>query len=162
MAWDEGEFEIARHDADHFMRLAVEQKLGTQHMRVPVQPVLQKRIADDCDLLALIIFGPDQLPKIAGQAGRALRDLRRIAESAKADLQEGLGPEFRDFDITELHPKNFVRKHLWDEFEGNGHGNGNGNGNSGTTAPEAAELSPASGPSLLTPGEPPPYDSEAT
>ena len=63
-------------------------------------------------VIALVIFGPDQLPKIARQAGQALRDLRRIAESAKADLQEGLGPEFRDFDITDLHPKNFVRKHL--------------------------------------------------
>ena len=111
-------------------------------------------------VLALIIFGPDQLPKIAGQAGRALRDLRRIAESAKADLQEGLGPEFRDFDITELHPKNFVRKHLWDEFEGNGHGNGNGN--SGTTPPETAAFSAASESSMLAPNEPPPYDSEAT
>jgi sec-independent protein translocase protein TatB len=113
-------------------------------------------------VLALIIFGPDQLPKIAGQAGKALRDLRRIAESAKADLQEGLGPEFRDFDITELHPKNFVRKHLWDEFEGNGHGNGNGNGNSGTAPQEGASLSPANGAPLLAPGDPPPYDSEAT
>jgi sec-independent protein translocase protein TatB len=113
-------------------------------------------------VLALIIFGPDQLPKIAGQAGRALRDLRRIAESAKADLQEGLGPEFRDFDITELHPKNFVRKHLWDEFEGNGHGNGNGN-SGGTSSPqEAAAFSAADGASLPAPGEPPPYDSEAT
>jgi sec-independent protein translocase protein TatB len=111
-------------------------------------------------VLALIIFGPDQLPKIAGQAGRALRDLRRIAESAKADLQEGLGPEFRDFDITELHPKNFVRKHLWDEFEGNGHGNGNGT--TGTAPQEAAAISPTNGAPLLAPGEPPPYDSEAT
>jgi sec-independent protein translocase protein TatB len=115
-------------------------------------------------VLGLIIFGPDQLPKIAGQAGRALRDLRRIAESAKADLQEGLGPEFRDFDITELHPKNFVRKHLWDEFEGNGHGNGNGNGNgnSGPASSETAAYSAAGGAPLLAPGEPPPYDSEAT
>lgn len=115
-------------------------------------------------VLALIIFGPDQLPKIASQAGRALRDLRRIAESAKADLQEGLGPEFQDFDITELHPKNFVRKHLWDEFEGNGHGNGNGNGNSGVTSSpqEAAAFSAADGAPLPAPGEPPPYDSEAT
>jgi sec-independent protein translocase protein TatB len=113
-------------------------------------------------VLALIIFGPDQLPKIAGQAGRALRDLRRIAESAKADLQEGLGPEFRDFDITDLHPKNFVRKHLWDEFDGTS--------NVGTTTlPDgtrepgiAAAVRGSDGASLLAPGESPPYDSEAT
>ena len=115
-------------------------------------------------VLALIIFGPDQLPKMASQAGRALRDLRRVAESAKADLTEGLGPEFRDFDINDLHPKNFVRKHLWDEFEGNGHGggNGNGNGNSGTAPEGSAAFSPANGTSTLAPSEPPPYDSEAT
>ena len=100
-------------------------------------------------VLALIIFGPDQLPKIAGQAGRALRDLRRIAESAKADLQEGLGPEFRDFDINELHPKNFVRKHLWDEFDNPANG---GNRNS----------SPRTSPADIASGESPPYDSEAT
>jgi sec-independent protein translocase protein TatB len=118
-------------------------------------------------VLALVIFGPDQLPKIAGQAGRALRDLRRIAESAKADLQEGLGPEFRDFDIADLHPKNFVRKHLWDEFDGTSNGGTNG----GTTVlPDGSQVPSngggavrgTDGASLLAPGESPPYDAEAT
>ena len=66
-------------------------------------------------VIALVIFGPDQLPKIAQQAGRALRDLRKLAESATRDLKENLGPEFEDFDVTDLHPKNFVRKHLLDD-----------------------------------------------
>lgn len=111
-------------------------------------------------VIALLIFGPDQLPKIAGQAGRALRDLRRIAESAKADLQEGLGPEFRDFDVNDLNPKAFVRKHLWDEFDNGGNGGNGGNtGTNGTTRPRAPH---ADSGSLLTPGESPPYDSEAT
>ena len=112
-------------------------------------------------VLALIIFGPDQLPKIAGQAGRALRDLRRIAESAKADLQEGLGPEFRDFDITDLHPKNFVRKHLWDEFDGTSNG-ATTTLPDGTREPGIAAVRGSDGASLLAPGESPPYDSEAT
>jgi sec-independent protein translocase protein TatB len=112
-------------------------------------------------VLALIIFGPDQLPKIAGQAGRALRDLRRIAESAKADLQEGLGPEFRDFDVNDLNPKAFVRKHLWDEFDGNGNGNGNGNGDS-IPVPQTTTTPNTDSAAFLPPGESPPYDSEAT
>jgi sec-independent protein translocase protein TatB len=66
-------------------------------------------------VIALIVFGPDQLPKMAAQAGRALRDVRRLAEGAKADLQEHLGPEFSDFDINELNPKYFVRKHLLED-----------------------------------------------
>jgi sec-independent protein translocase protein TatB len=110
-------------------------------------------------VLALVIFGPDQLPKIAGQAGRALRDLRRIAENAKSDLQEGLGPEFRDFDINDLNPKHFVRKHLLDDVGG---GNGNGNGNVATAAYGPAQFPDARGGPRLEPGENPPYDSEAT
>jgi sec-independent protein translocase protein TatB len=68
-------------------------------------------------VLGLMIFGPDQLPKMAAQAGRALRDLRRMAENAKADLTEGLGPEFSDFDFNDLNPRSFVRKHLLDDLD---------------------------------------------
>ena len=108
-------------------------------------------------VVALIIFGPDQLPKIAGQAGRALRDLRRIAENAKADLQEGLGPEFRDFDINDLNPRHFVRKHLWDDVDGGG------NGHSGVATAEYGDTRlPEPGAARLAPGESPPYDPEAT
>jgi sec-independent protein translocase protein TatB len=63
-------------------------------------------------VLALVVFGPNELPKMAAHAGRVLRELRRIAEGAKADLREGLGPEFSDFDIDDLNPRRFVQKHL--------------------------------------------------
>lgn len=99
-------------------------------------------------VLALVIFGPDQLPKIAAQAGRALRDLRRIAENAKTDLQDGLGPEFRDFDINDLHPRTFVRKHLLDDLDGAGRAGAMAAGGAAGVA--------------LAPGESPPYDTEAT
>jgi sec-independent protein translocase protein TatB len=68
-------------------------------------------------VIALIIFGPNELPRIARQAGRALRELRQIAEGAKADLREGLGPEFQDFDFQDLNPKRFVAKHLLEDPE---------------------------------------------
>jgi len=105
-------------------------------------------------VLALVIFGPDQLPRIASQAGRALRDLRRMAEGAKADLRENLGPEFADFDINDLNPRHFVRKHLLDDAE---------------DAEDAEDGDDGPGPrpraataSALLPGESPPYDAEAT
>jgi sec-independent protein translocase protein TatB len=66
-------------------------------------------------VIALIVFGPNELPRIARQVGRALRDLRQIAEGAKADLREGLGPEFQDFDFDDLNPKRFVQKHLFED-----------------------------------------------
>jgi sec-independent protein translocase protein TatB len=66
-------------------------------------------------VIGLVIFGPDQLPKMARQLGQGLRDLRRMADKARTDLQDGLGPEFADFDINDLNPRSFVRKHLMED-----------------------------------------------
>jgi sec-independent protein translocase protein TatB len=99
-------------------------------------------------VLALIVFGPHELPKIAGQAGRALRDLRRIADGAKADLREGLGPEFSDFDLDDLNPRRFVQKHLLSEPNRDG--------------PDGAEASGKTPAATLVPGGKPPFDDEAT
>lgn len=70
-------------------------------------------------VIAIVVFGPDQLPKLARQAGSTLRELRRLADGATRDIREGLGPDFADFDVRDLHPGNFVRKHLFeDEMDG--------------------------------------------
>jgi sec-independent protein translocase protein TatB len=114
-------------------------------------------------VLALIIFGPERLPGMAAQAGRLLRELRRMADGAKSELQDSLGPEFtqfsQNFDVADLNPKHFVRKHVMNELTGEGGllggpievGNGNG------AASPARARTPA-----LDPGESPPYDAEAT
>jgi len=102
-------------------------------------------------VIALIVFGPNELPKIASQAGRALRDLRKIAEGAKNDLREGLGPEFADFEIADLNPKRFVQKHFLDDV----------NGDSAKAAAQSPRQTRANG-TLLAPGERPPFDSDAT
>ena len=96
--------------------------------------------------IALVIFGPSELPKIASQAGRALRDLRTIAEGAKNDLREGLGPEFADLDIEDFNPRRFVQHQLLDDL----------NADPGTQHQAAANGTP------LTPGERPPPDPNAT
>lgn len=122
-------------------------------------------------VIAIVVFGPEQLPKMAVQAGRALRDVRRLAENARADLSEHLGPEFRDFDINELNPKYFVRKHLLDEVEAAGGANGHANGDvvsdgmNGASSDGIAGIGSGLGSdavSMLEPGESPPYDAEAT
>jgi len=101
-------------------------------------------------VIALVIFGPNELPKIASQAGRALRDLRKIAEGAKNDLREGLGPEFADFEIEDLNPKRFVQKHFLDDL----------NGDSAAAAQSSRQT--RSNGTLLAPGERPPFDPDAT
>jgi sec-independent protein translocase protein TatB len=105
-------------------------------------------------VIALVVFGPNELPKIASQAGRALRDLRRIAEGAKNDLREGLGPEFAEFEIEDLNPKRFMQKHLFDDHNGD-------NGNSVGRATATAQATRTNG-TLLAPGERAPYDTDAT
>ena len=109
-------------------------------------------------VLGLVIFGPEQLPRMAAQAGRALRDLRRLADSARADLSESLGPEFRDFDFNDLNPRAFVRKHLLEDGADEG-SPWSGDG-AGTPYAELPEPDPV--PATLSAGEIPPYDSEAT
>lgn len=105
-------------------------------------------------VLGLMIFGPQQLPKIAAQAGQALRELRRLADNAKADLTEGLGPEFRDFDFNDLNPRALVRKHLLDDISDNDYRWPDiTDGSSDLVVPPV---------SALEPGEVPPYDTEAT
>jgi sec-independent protein translocase protein TatB len=114
-------------------------------------------------VIALVVFGPKELPKIASQAGRALRDLRRIAEGAKQDLREGLGPEFEDFDFDDLNPRRFVQKHLLDEPVTT-QANMNNAGVTTTAVNGANGANGASGTrsAVLEDGADPPFDLEAT
>jgi sec-independent protein translocase protein TatB len=116
-------------------------------------------------VIALLVFGPERLPGIAAQAGRLLRELRRMAEGAKAELQENLGPEFSNFDIADLNPRHFVRKHIVDEITGDGFLLGAVATNGSATTAHNGDGSPSEPHrqmASLSPGEWPPYDAEAT
>ena len=117
-------------------------------------------------VIALVVFGPHELPKIAQQVGRALRDLRRIAAGATADLREGLGPEFQDFDFDDLNPRRFVQKHLLDDAqplldEFKSTSSTVLGGTAGGTATAGTTLANGTRPILLD-GAEPPFDIEAT
>jgi sec-independent protein translocase protein TatB len=97
-------------------------------------------------VIALVVFGPNELPKIAAQAGRALRDLRQIAEGAMNDLRDGLGPELADFEIEDLNPKRLAHKHLF----------------GGLNADQAAQQQRAANGTPRTPGGHPPSGPDLT
>ncbi|MEV6110603.1 sec-independent translocase [Streptomyces sp. NPDC051940] len=65
-------------------------------------------------ILAVLIFGPDKLPKVIQDVAGMIRKLREFSDSAKEDIRRELGPEFKDFEFEDLNPKNFARKHLLD------------------------------------------------
>src|SRR5262249_54089268 len=66
-------------------------------------------------VIALFVFGPDKLPKVARDAARMLRRLRGMANGARTQPRSDLGPEFADLDFASLTPRTFVRKHLFDD-----------------------------------------------
>ncbi|MFI6346536.1 sec-independent translocase [Streptomyces sp. NPDC050560] len=63
-------------------------------------------------VLAVIVFGPDKLPKVIQDVARTIRKIREFSESAKQDIRSELGPEFKDFEFEDLNPKTFIRKQL--------------------------------------------------
>ncbi|MEU3946392.1 sec-independent translocase [Streptomyces sp. NPDC029526] len=63
-------------------------------------------------ILAVLVFGPDKLPKVIQDVTRTIRKIREFSESAKHDIREELGPEFKDFEFEDLNPKTFIRKQL--------------------------------------------------
>ncbi|WP_240136657.1 sec-independent translocase [Streptomyces sp. MUM 178J] len=63
-------------------------------------------------ILAVLIFGPDKLPKVIQDAARFIRRIREFSENAKQDIRSELGPEFKDFEFEDLNPKAFIRKQL--------------------------------------------------
>lgn len=63
-------------------------------------------------VLAVLIFGPDKLPKVIQDAARFIRKVRAFSENAKEDIRSELGPEFKDFEFEDLNPKTYLRKQL--------------------------------------------------
>jgi sec-independent protein translocase protein TatB len=63
-------------------------------------------------ILAILVFGPEKLPKVIQDTARFIRKVREFSDSARDDIRRELGPEFKDFDFEDLNPKNFARKHL--------------------------------------------------
>ncbi|NJP42454.1 sec-independent translocase [Actinacidiphila epipremni] len=63
-------------------------------------------------VLAVLVFGPDKLPKVIQDTMRFIRKVREFSDSAKEDIRRELGPEFKDFEFEDLNPKTFIRKNL--------------------------------------------------
>ncbi|MDP9183406.1 MAG: sec-independent translocase [Actinomycetota bacterium] len=66
-------------------------------------------------LLGLFLFGPDRLPGLAADAGKALRKLRVWVKDMGSELREELGPEVADLDLRSLHPREIVRRNLFED-----------------------------------------------
>ena len=101
-------------------------------------------------VVAVIVFGPDRLPEFARQAGRFIRQVRTFAVSARDDIRAELGPDYADFELTDLDPRRAMRKYVSDMWDESAEVDGDG----------VASRRPGQRP--LEAGELPPYDSDAT
>ena len=54
-------------------------------------------------VLALIVFGPEKLPDIARNVGKAVADLRRVLDDAKGEFEAGMNFD-DDADEPTVHP----------------------------------------------------------
>lgn len=86
-------------------------------------------------VLAMLIFGPERLPKVAADAGRLVRELRRMASGVSNDLRNELGVDLDE--IRRLDPRRF-----FDD--------------------DVDYATPDRPVPTLSPGERPPYDTDAT
>src|SRR5881227_1315016 len=70
-------------------------------------------------VLAVVILGPERLPEYAAKLGGLVRQARMLAEGAKGQLREQMGPEFddinwRQYDPRQYDPRRIVREALMD------------------------------------------------
>lgn len=90
-------------------------------------------------VVAMLVFGPERLPKVAADAGRLIRELRRMASGVTTDIKNEMGIDLDE--IRRLDPRRFFDEDL-------------------DAAPAKASAAAAASP--LEPGEPAPYDPDAT
>ncbi|KRE61163.1 twin-arginine translocase TatA/TatE family subunit [Nostocoides sp. Soil756] len=58
-------------------------------------------------LIAVFVLGPDRMPEYAAKLARAIRKLRVMAEGAKDQLRDQLGPEYEDIDWRQYDPRQY-------------------------------------------------------
>ena len=104
-------------------------------------------------ILALLVFGPDQLPKVAAQAGRFARQVRQMATTARKEISDSAGLEDVTSDLkslADLHPRKLAASVFNDGDGGKGDAAAKAGGAAAaeqappgpSTPPEAPQKSP--------------------
>ena len=73
-------------------------------------------------VIALIVIGPERLPRYAETLGRLVREGRKMALGLREQVREEIGPEFDDVDWRKLDPRQYdprriVKEALADTFD---------------------------------------------
>jgi len=73
-------------------------------------------------LIAVFVLGPERLPEYAAKLAHGIRRLRVMAEGAKDQLKDQLGPEYEDinwrqYDPRQYDPRRIVKEALLDPLD---------------------------------------------
>ena len=73
-------------------------------------------------LIAVFVLGPDRMPEYAAKLAHGIRKLRVMAEGAKDQLKDQLGPEYeeinwRQYDPRQYDPRRIVKEALLDPLD---------------------------------------------
>ena len=108
-------------------------------------------------IIAAFVLGPERLPQYAKQLANLIKSVRRMAEGAKDQLSNELGPEYQDLDWKKLDPRQYdprriIREALVEDLNPKADVPAGAGLNQAKVAPAAK----------LSAGEKAPFDSEAT
>ena len=103
-------------------------------------------------VVALLVIGPERMPEYSAKLARMVKQLKGMAEAAKVQLREQMGPDFDDvdwkqYDPRQYDPRRIVREALMDD---------------GSAESQTSEVKAQSSVKRRTPDEPTPYDKDAT
>lgn len=130
-------------------------------------------------LIAILVIGPNRMPEYAAKLARGIRQARVMAEGAKGQLKEQLGPEYKDlnwrqYDPRQYDPRRIVRQALIEPLEDaaaplrDAPGQAASGAASGAALGAAVESSAGSAdpaafdPTSFDPDRPTPWDTDAT
>lgn len=73
-------------------------------------------------ILAVLLLGPDRMPEYAAKLARFVVHARRMANDAKGQLREQMGPEFEDvnwrqYDPRQYDPRRIVKQALLEPLD---------------------------------------------
>ncbi len=110
-------------------------------------------------IIAVIVLGPERLPEYAKGLANIIKNIRKMAEGAKTQIKDELGPEYEDVDWRKLDPRQYdprriIREALTEDL----------NFSVEKEALKDVATVAAAAPVVehLNSGEKPPFDSEAT
>lgn len=63
-------------------------------------------------VLALLLVGPERMPRVAADLAQMIRKVRSLTNSATAEIRENLGPGFEDLKPADLNPKTFIKRQV--------------------------------------------------